>query len=73
MKKVIVLLLTIFVVFGTIYSHNAQSTGAYTEVYVQDLKRQIAQLQAKVNNGTATAYDRQLLAQLRQRLAQLGR
>ena len=72
MKKFIIILITLFVVFGTLYSHNAQS-GAATEVYVQDLKRQIAYLQAKVNNGTATAYERAQLQQLRARLAQLGR
>jgi len=72
MKKVIIGLLVLFVLFGTMYSHNVQS-GAATEVYVQDIKRQIAYLQSKVNNGTATSYDKQTLRQLRARLSQLGR
>jgi len=72
MKKFILAVLVLFVLFGTMYSHNAQS-GATTEVYVQDVKRQIAYYQQKVNNGTATSYDIQMLRQLRARLAQLGR
>lgn len=72
MKKVLYALFILFALFGTMYSHNAQS-GATTEVYVQDLKSQIAYYQQKVNSGTATAYDIQMLRQLRQRLAQLGR
>ena len=73
MKKVLYALFILFALFGTMYSHNAQSSGATTEVYVQDLKSQIAYYQQKVNSGTATAYDIQMLRQLRQRLAQLGR
>jgi len=72
MKKVIIGLLVLFVLFGTMYSHNVQS-GAATEVYVQDIKRQISQLQAKVNNGTATSQDIATLRYLRQRLNKLGR
>ena len=73
MKKFILGLLLLFVLFGTMYTHNAQSSGATTEVYVQDIKQQIAYYQQKVNNGTATAYDIQMLRQLRARLSQLGR
>ena len=73
MKKFILGLLLLFVLFGTMYSHNAHSSGATTEVYVQDVKRQIAYLQQKVNNGTATSQDIATLRYLRQRLNQLGR
>jgi len=69
MKKFILGLLLLFVLFGTMYSHNAHSSGATTEVYVQDVKRQIAYLQ----QNTATSQDIATLRYLRQRLNQLGR
>ncbi len=72
MKKVIIALLVLFVLFGTMYVRNAQS-GMSTDMYVQEIQQQITYYQAKVNNGTATAYDIQMLRQLRARLAQLGR
>ncbi len=72
MKKLLITFLILFVSFGTTYSHNIHA-GMSTEMYVHDIQQQIAYYQQKVNNGTATAYDIQMLRQLRARLSQLGR
>ncbi len=72
MKTLLITFLILFVSFGTTYSHDTHA-GMPTDMYVQDVQQQIAYYQQKVNNGTATDYDRQMLAQLKSRLTQLGR